>query len=117
MSLTFTGQSGISRELDRISRELERQTERALLVEAEALGESAQEIVPVQTGALRDSKEITTRDVAGGIESVVSFGGPSAPYATLVHERSSTGRKFLETPLMAAERGFLARLGKRLKIG
>lgn len=50
---------------------------------AEAIAERARELVPVDTGALRNSIRVEERDNGYAVVA----GGPEAPYAIYVHER------------------------------
>lgn len=79
----------------------------AILLTAEAMLASAQEIVPVDTGALKNSGHTLEEDHSGDSHKysvIVGFGGPTAPYAGIVHESpqykhaSPTSWKYLEIP-------------------
>lgn len=103
-------------------------TSAALYGEANTIFSESQRIVPVDTGALRDSGQVTTPVVSGvTVEVEIGYGGPAAPYALYVHEippppaKSSGGRsathnpptawKYLEGPFMAAMATMETRLG------
>lgn len=64
---------------------------------------------PVATGALRSTGTVQLPTIDGGkISVVMSYGGPTAPYAIFVHEtnknyRNSKQWKYLETPLLLSE--------------
>lgn len=71
-----------------------------------AFGQS-QDIVPYDTGALAGSGMVEVRTDMGGVEALISYGGPAAPYALYVHEINNNYRngkqwKYLETPVSAA---------------
>jgi len=78
------------------------------------------DFVPVDTGALRASGFVTPPVITGqGVEVTLGFGGPSAPYAVVVHEdltkRHPVGQaKYLELPLKARLAGMPAVLAMRV---
>jgi hypothetical protein len=116
-SLTLTGQGDVLRGLARVRREIQAQAEAALKLEASDIGEEADiSHVPIVTGDLMNSKQIETRVTSEGIEATISYGGPNAPYAAIVHERLAPSRKYLEMPFVAAEKGMDSRLANRIKL-
>lgn len=96
-----------------------------------ALYQEAQEIltiakeryVPVDTGALRASGFVEPPTLTpNGATMSIGFGGPSAPYAVIVHEdltkRHRVGEaKYLEIPLRARIEGMQAVLSMRTADG
>jgi hypothetical protein len=92
--------------------ELYRQAEQIMTV-------SKTDYVPVDTGALRASGFVDLPIVtAGGGYVELGFGGPSAPYALIVHEdltkRHPVGQaKYLSIPVIAALQGMQAVLRQR----
>lgn len=89
--------------------------------EAEAVITAAkQQYVPVETGALRASGFVAPPHVSGHrVAVVMGFGGPSAPYALIVHEdltkRHPVGSaKYLEIPFKARVAGMPAVVAARL---
>ena len=85
----------------------------------------SQELVPVDTGALRDSARIikTGGSIAGGLpEVLVVYGGGSVDYAVIVHEdleahhASPTQAKFLEIPLIRNESFLASRLRQQIQV-
>ena len=116
---------------------------RALHQEAEIImGEAKEKFVPVDTGTLRSTgyvSRIKRRGKAREVELV--FGGPSAPYALVVHENPRAGRtgglsppapgtgrrtryksfathgqwRYLATPMKQARRGMAKRLAMRMR--
>lgn len=88
--------------------------------EAQAIMNESKKIVPVDTGALKtsgrvDNPEITPSDIT----VTIGYGGPSAPYAEIVHEdptaNHSPGKtyKYLEIPVMAAEDKYFRAVAER----
>ena len=84
---------------------------------------SKQDYVPVKSGALRGSGLVPPPVSVGATISVtLGFGGPSAPYAVIVHEdltkRHPVGQaKYLEIPLRAALAGMPSVLAQRARDG
>lgn len=80
---------------------------------------SKRDYVPVDTGALRASGFVDTPvQTAMGGSVTLGYGGPSAPYAVIVHEdltkRHPVGQaKYLEVPLRARIQGMQAVLRQR----
>jgi hypothetical protein len=96
--------------------------------------DSKKNYVPVDTGTLRSSGQVTVEDRNGIITANLSYGGAASPYALAVHEHPSTssprswkradkvnfhpanrGPKYLERPLFAALKGMDDRLAERIK--
>lgn len=75
----------------------------------EEVGTAADQVVPVDTGTLKNSRYVTPPESDGDVITVsVGYGGVAAPYALAVHENMSptvhwstpgTGPKYLENPL------------------
>jgi hypothetical protein len=96
----------------------------ALYQEAEAIMTASKETyVPVDTGALRASGRVEPPIALGAVLAVtMGFGGPSAPYAVIVHEdltkRHPVGQaKYLEIPLRARLAGMPSVLAMRARNG
>ena len=136
--MTDTAASMI-RELERVKRSLCVQVRNALVEEGEAILErSKDEFVPIDLGALHDSGDITVVEdgTVDGLQVVLSYGNDkTAPYALAVHEHpsgasppswegkeikfqrgSNYGTKYLERPLLEAEKGMAERLGRKVKV-
>lgn len=94
----------------------------ALYVEAESIMTASKRYyVPVDTGSLRDSGTVTPPLELGNTVSItLGYGGASAPYAAIVHEKPKSwgqGRnKYLSQPLNIAVKGMGVRIGKALRI-
>lgn len=90
----------------------------ALEEEAKRIMNDSKDIVPYEDGDLQESGKVGDAEISNGLVSVeMGYGsGPSAPYAVVQHERLDLEHpggkrgKYLEEPLMAAERG----MGERL---
>jgi hypothetical protein len=68
--------------------------------EARQIFNDSQTEVPVESGALKASGRVEI--TLDGAEVV--YGGPSAPYAGVVHEVNPEHKKFLERPALERER-------------
>jgi uncharacterized membrane protein len=98
---------------------------RALYGEANVIFNDSQEIVPVDTGTLKNTGYVhqPQSPAPGIVEVLVSYGGPAAAYALAVHERLGvrhkppTQAKYLETPLLARSAGMAARIAQRMGDG
>ena len=78
---------------------------------------ASREIVPVETGALRDSGFADRPETHGDLIALeVGYGGPTADYALYVHEGTSkmAARKFLERPTLELYPGIVRGIGHRL---
>lgn len=82
----------------------------------------SQQLVPVDTGALRSSGHVTKPVVSGGRVMVkVGYGGSAAPYALYVHEDPDarhalpTQFKFLEKPMVETYAAFSNEFARELK--
>lgn len=87
--------------------EVVREVGRFLYYEATQVFDRSQDIVPIDTGALRSSGMVNQPEVEGAEVSVtVQYGGAAAPYAVIQHENLEynhappTQAKYLETPLV-----------------
>lgn len=94
---------------------------RALYEEANRIFNESQALVPVDTGALRSSGQVTLpQQGASGVQVTIGYGGAAAPYAIYVHERMELNHpnggqaKYLEEPVMAAADGIADRLADTL---
>ena len=100
---------------------------------AEEVMTASQELVPVDLSALKNSKVIGSIVRSGQDVSItMGYGGQAAAYAEAVHEHPSdhspaswaggvnwktpgTGPKFLERPVIEAQRTFADDVGDRIK--
>lgn len=101
----------------------------ALRQEAETILEASKPLVPVDTRSLQDSGHVDTPSSSGTLATVtIRYGGTVGrqgrvpeTYAIRLHEDLSMNHprggqaKFLETPLLAATQGMLARLGSDIR--
>jgi len=86
----------------------------AMYTLATHIGNESQALVPVDTGVLRGSMDITRQKsfTQKTVRAEITYGGPSAPYAIVQHERTEFNHpkggeaKFLEKPFLKHTEGF-----------
>lgn len=129
-NLNLNGIREMKDNLIRLKSLLQQSTEIVLEDEASAvLRNSNENYVPIASGELRDSGEISTVTWSGGVATItIRY---TARHAVPVHENPSQhdpptwkgiqvqwqggkGPKYLEIPLREAEKGFTERVGERL---
>jgi len=94
----------------------------ALKDEADDIFAASQRIVPVKTGALRNSGRVEESEPSPGTFKVtIGYGDPATYYAIRVHEdpharhAKPTQWKYLETPMVNAQRTMQGRRARRAK--
>lgn len=134
--VTITGLDEVLRNLSAFGSNMRDAAAQALYEEANAIkNESLARYVPVDTGELRrDHAFIDEAAKIDGNKVSVTF-GYSGPYAASVHENPRAGKtggvspsgrkyqhwasvgqwKFLETPLLEAEKGMLGRIASSIR--
>lgn len=128
--IEFKGQQDVARNLLAIADQLPARAAGALFRRAEAImADSKENYVPVDVGVLQSSGHVELPVIDGrDITVTMGFGGSASAYALAIHEHlsehsprswrvaeqtgagvhfSKGGPKYLERPLMAAERTFL----------
>lgn len=117
--------SALLRDIDRKKAGLDAVLMRVMEETMQRVYSESQELVPVDTGALRDSGRIikTGGITAGGLpEVLVVYGNGNVDYAVTVHEDlsvhhdSPTQAKFLEIPLIRNESFLVSRLRQQLQV-
>ena len=111
---------GTKEVLDAITKAARRYPEAAavaLYEECLAIMAESVKLVPVDTGRLRATAYVAPPKFGRDTECRVGYG---TRYAVYVHERTDVRHtngeaKFLEKPAMAAQRGFAARMQKRME--
>ncbi len=88
--------------------DIDRALAEALFTTAHQIAGKADELVPVDTGALKSSQDVTMpKGTSKTMSSRITYGGPSAAYALEVHENKEMNHprggqaKFLEEPFLA----------------
>lgn len=120
MNVTIIGGTAVAKKFQAAAQESPTALVAAIYQEAEAVMTlSKQEYVPVDTGALRASGHVEPPvRTAGGGSVALGFGGPSAPYAVIVHEDLTKrhpvgGAKYLELPLRVRLQAMPVILGQK----
>lgn len=94
---------------------------RELYQEANGIMTQSKELVPVDTGNLRDSGTVQLpRQESTAVVQELGYGGPAAPYAIFVHENTVVFHKvgmakFLEVPFRQAQRGITDRIASGMR--
>ncbi len=116
------GSAALMKTLEKLGQAGMKQAARALYQEALVESKESQRRTPVDTGALRATHEVQKPRIEGHDVSVaIRVGGPSAPYAVIVHEDLEADHKvgqakFLESTILES-RPFLAeRIAKRIDL-
>lgn len=126
--------SAVLASLSKLGTSIPREAAGALSEVAEEIMTESQDLVPVDLGALKNSKFVQSPERASdGLSVTMGYGGEAAAYAEAVHEHPSatspqswlkgavhfqtpgTGPKFLERPVVAAQRTFASDIAARLK--
>ena len=122
LGLTLDGAEGLQAVLSALAGEATQAAAAALYQEAETIMTASKEIVPVDTGVLRGTGQVTPLEIHGTlVEVILGYGGPAAPYAIVVHEdfmaRHKEGQqaKYLEQPMLEAAQGMEGRLAEALR--
>jgi hypothetical protein len=120
IDIQIKGLRDLTRNLQRVGRDLVASAGPALYEEAQVEKLESMRRTPVDTGALRASHDVSQPQTQGRDVSVtISVGGPSAPYAEVVHENMealhATGQaKFLESTVREAVPHLAARIARRM---
>tara|TARA_R100000306_G_C4274632_1_gene91903 strand:- start:66 stop:461 length:396 start_codon:yes stop_codon:yes gene_type:complete len=122
------GEKKIQTKLKKAARVIPAEMGAALYQEGLLIMAESMRRTPVRDGFLRGSHETSEPRWKGKIISVdIKVGGPAAPYAKIVHERTygpsgakvfhKTGRsKFIESALLEATSGLKERIAKRIDL-
>jgi len=118
-SLKLSGIEEVVQKLEAFGVDSSHAAGRAIYSTAQHIANQSQALVPVDTGALRGTMDVTRAKsfTQKDIRSVISYGGPSAPYALEQHEnlklwhppkppgRSVVGKRQGSGPKEPGERG------------
>lgn len=116
-SFSLRGASEMRRRMEAMTREVPERAGKALHEEGESVLAASQAIVPVETGALKETGRVTEVEIGDGeIAVAVTYGDETVLYAAAVHESESPGAKYLERPLRDAVGGMARRLADRIKV-
>jgi len=119
--LKWSGRSEFSAKINDRVRETPIAAAGAVFEEAVNIMAKAKPLTPVDTGTLVNTGSVMLPKVVGSAAEVeLGFGGPSAPYAIVVHEDLEAAHaegkqaKFLEQPMDEAAEGMEDRLADRM---
>lgn len=117
ISVEFRGIDEVIASLDNVAKMADEAIIAALYTQALRTATKAVTYTPVDTGALRGSKQVIRR----GDHIEITFGGPAASYAIYVHEilryRHPIGQaKFLERAVTEDADAFIKAASKGLKL-
>lgn len=106
MSNRLEGREQFSANIRALQKQLESKVMRGAYMGTQEVLTISMERVPVHYGTLRASGTVEQPRIVGNeVRVVIGYGGPSAPYAAIVHERldvhHNTGQaKYLEQPML-----------------
>jgi len=122
ITVEVKGTKELHRVLEKLGKRAQAELGKALYAEAELIMTESKKQVPVDTGTLRSTGYVdppeTQKDL---VEVELGYGGPAAPYAVDVHERTEwhhkppTKAKYLEDPVKTAVPKLPGALAKRLR--
>ena len=123
ISMKVTKVKPVIDDLKKLNVEIDRALAEALLTTAHHIAGQADELVPVDTGALKSSQDVThPKGTSQTMNSRITYGGPSASYALEVHENLAMNHprggqaKFLEEPFLKETADWPEPIATRLKI-
>jgi len=106
MRIAVDGPKDLAKLIRTYAREYPDEVGHAVYLALERTRTKAVDQTPFLTGNLRDSLHVTEPEITPGrIKVIIGAGGPGAPYAAAVHERTDvyhkppTKAKYLEDPL------------------
>jgi hypothetical protein len=122
-SITLKGAAELIAKFERLGGEMDDIAASALYQEAEKImTDSKENYVPVRDNVLRSSGYVDDPEInADGISIEMGYGGAAADYAVIQHENldfkhgGGKSAKYLEKPLMEAERGLTQRVGLKMR--
>lgn len=122
ITVKLNGTKELQKQLAQFGANAEKELGGAMFREATTIMNASKVIVPVDTGALKNSGIVMPPERTGtGVMVSLGYGGAARDYAIYVHENLTarhappTRAKFLEDPLMAASKGMAGRLVEDLK--
>ncbi len=118
-----TGLDEMQRKLQALGKKYPVKIRAALFQEAEAIMKDSKTIVPLDTGTLKSSGHVLEpTSIGGNLIVVLTYGGPSAPYAREQHEElgyiheQGQQAKYLEVPLFNAAPRLIGNIARRIRL-
>jgi hypothetical protein len=121
IEITFKGTEEIQRRLTEYAHRIPNICGEALREEAEIEKTESMQRTPVDTGALRSSHTVSAPIFRGReVSVIIGVGGPSAPYAVIVHEDEDAFHavgeaKFLQSTILESKPFMARRLANRIR--
>lgn len=120
--MSVSGADQVRARLQRLADRMPNEVGRALFQEAQVEQRESMRRTPVDTGALRAS-HVTREPVISGrdISVTIEVGGPSLPYAVIVHEDLEADHpvgqaKFLESTILESRPYMAGRIARRIDL-
>jgi hypothetical protein len=119
--LRLTGQNQILQRIRRIAKQMPDTVLKALTQEGNVELTEMRRRTPVQFGPLRASLTMSVERKGSTLTLEFGAGGPSAPYAVYVHERTELFHKvgeakFIERPLKESAPHWSSRISRRIHL-
>jgi len=103
--VSVKGMKELNQQLEALGKDAKQALSMAMMQSAQDVANEADELVPVDEGILRASQDVKPKGMFTNRPNVtISYGGPSAPYALVQHERTDYEHpgggqaKYLEEP-------------------
>lgn len=123
INMSVTKVKPVIDDLKKLNVEIDRALAEALFTTAHHIAGQADELVPVDTGALKSSQDVShPKGTSKTMNSRITYGGPSAAYALEVHENLAMNHprggqaKYLEEPFLKETADWPEPIATRLKI-
>ena len=107
MTVSVKGMKELNAQLEALGKDAKHALSMAMMQSAQDVANEADELVPVDEGILRATQDVKHKGMFTNKPNVtISYGGPSAPYALVQHERTDLNHpgggqaKYLEEPFL-----------------
>ena len=107
MTVSVKGMKELNAQLEALGKDAKHALSMAMMQSAQDVANEADELVPVDEGILRATQDVKHKGMFTNRPNVtISYGGPSAPYALVQHERTDLNHpgggqaKYLEEPFL-----------------
>ena len=105
--VSVKGMKELNQQLEALGKDAKQALSMAMMQSAQDVANEADELVPVDEGILRATQSVTPKGMFTNRPQVtIAYGGPSAPYALVQHERTDYEHpgggqaKYLEEPFL-----------------
>lgn len=123
MSLRITNVGRVLSAMRGVEARVKRNLAEGVAAAAKMVYDKSQELVPVETGALKESGRIEVTGTGFGAKATVAYGGPTAPHAFVVHEdleayhAPPTCAKYIAKAVTMTRGAAVARVGRQILAG